>query len=187
MAFDPAPPVGLRVSTRRPTGGLPGRWRQGEFGEDDLADRAGFDAPVVGELGDDQQPASVPLVGGGHAQARQPFAARIARLDTDGGGREDQVDPEESVAQTAVQSMVEYVALEDIATGLRTWQLSIVPGLLQTPDYARALAVGNGSCVEVARNIPDTAAVRDSKRPTGPVLIIGPTAWDAFQADLRRP
>ncbi|MFF2007647.1 helix-turn-helix domain-containing protein [Streptomyces sp. NPDC058195] len=44
-----------------------------------------------------------------------------------------------------LQSMVEYVALEDIATTLRTWQASIVPGLLQTPDYARALAVGNGS------------------------------------------
>ncbi|MFE2937497.1 helix-turn-helix domain-containing protein [Streptomyces sp. NPDC059255] len=44
-----------------------------------------------------------------------------------------------------LQQMVEYVALEDIATRIRTWQLAIVPGLLQTPDYARALAVGNGS------------------------------------------
>ncbi|MFD0023106.1 helix-turn-helix domain-containing protein [Streptomyces sp. NPDC058382] len=44
-----------------------------------------------------------------------------------------------------LQAMAEYVALEDIATGVRTWQLAIVPGLLQTPDYARALAVGNGS------------------------------------------
>ncbi|WP_299529809.1 helix-turn-helix transcriptional regulator [uncultured Streptomyces sp.] len=44
-----------------------------------------------------------------------------------------------------LESMAEYVALEDIATALRTWQLAIVPGLLQTPDYARALAVGNGS------------------------------------------
>lgn len=43
-----------------------------------------------------------------------------------------------------LQSMVEYVALEDIATNIRTWQLAIIPGLLQTPDYARALAVGNG-------------------------------------------
>jgi transcriptional regulator with XRE-family HTH domain len=41
-------------------------------------------------------------------------------------------------------AMVEYVALEDIATSIRMWQLAIVPGLLQTPDYARALAVGNG-------------------------------------------
>jgi transcriptional regulator with XRE-family HTH domain len=43
-----------------------------------------------------------------------------------------------------LQAMAEYVALEDIATNIRMWQLAIVPGLLQTPDYARALAVGNG-------------------------------------------
>jgi transcriptional regulator with XRE-family HTH domain len=43
-----------------------------------------------------------------------------------------------------LQAMVEYVALEDIATNIRTWQLAVVPGLLQTADYARALAVGNG-------------------------------------------
>ncbi|MFE7276032.1 helix-turn-helix domain-containing protein [Streptomyces sp. NPDC057623] len=42
-------------------------------------------------------------------------------------------------------AMVEYVALEDIATSIRTWQLAFVPGLLQTPDYARAVAVGAGS------------------------------------------
>lgn len=44
----------------------------------------------------------------------------------------------------------------------------------------------NGECVEVARNIPRTVAVRDSKRPTGPVLLLAPAAWDAFQAGLRR-
>ncbi|MFJ2177015.1 MULTISPECIES: helix-turn-helix domain-containing protein [unclassified Streptomyces] len=42
-----------------------------------------------------------------------------------------------------LRALVEYVALEDIATGVRTWQGSFVPGLLQTPDYARSLAVGN--------------------------------------------
>ncbi|MFD7860830.1 helix-turn-helix domain-containing protein [Streptomyces sp. NPDC059783] len=42
-----------------------------------------------------------------------------------------------------LRSLVEYVALEDIATAIRTWQGAFVPGLLQTPDYARALAVGN--------------------------------------------
>ncbi|RPK94163.1 DUF397 domain-containing protein [Streptomyces sp. ADI98-10] len=41
-------------------------------------------------------------------------------------------------------------------------------------------------CVEVARNIPPTVAVRDSKRPGGPVLTLAPAAWDAFTADLRR-
>lgn len=42
-----------------------------------------------------------------------------------------------------LRSLVEYVALEDISTGVRTWQGAFVPGLLQTPDYARALAIGN--------------------------------------------
>ncbi|MEV5593338.1 helix-turn-helix transcriptional regulator [Streptomyces sp. NPDC052496] len=44
----------------------------------------------------------------------------------------------------ALRDMVEYVALEDVASGVRTWQQAIVPGLLQTADYARALAMGNG-------------------------------------------
>ncbi|MER5275364.1 DUF397 domain-containing protein [Streptomyces sp. NPDC002809] len=41
-------------------------------------------------------------------------------------------------------------------------------------------------CVEVARNIPGTVAVRDSKAPAGPVLLLAPTAWDAFQSGLRQ-
>jgi len=40
--------------------------------------------------------------------------------------------------------IAEYVSLEDIATGIRNWELAIIPGLLQTPDYARSVAVGNG-------------------------------------------
>jgi transcriptional regulator with XRE-family HTH domain len=46
-------------------------------------------------------------------------------------------------------SQAEYFALEEIATGMRTWQHSVVPGLLQTPDYARALAVGNGAWADL--------------------------------------
>ncbi|MEV6954131.1 helix-turn-helix transcriptional regulator [Streptomyces sp. NPDC051183] len=40
-------------------------------------------------------------------------------------------------------AMAEYIAMEDIASRVRTWQLSLVPGLLQTADYARALAVSD--------------------------------------------
>ncbi|TRV76460.1 DUF397 domain-containing protein [Streptomyces sp. 130] len=39
-------------------------------------------------------------------------------------------------------------------------------------------------CVEVARNVPGTVAVRDSKRAAGPVLVLTPTAWSAFRASL---
>ncbi|MCZ4121319.1 helix-turn-helix domain-containing protein [Streptomyces sp. H39-S7] len=47
-----------------------------------------------------------------------------------------------------LRSLVEYVALEDVATSVRTWQLAFVPGLFQTPDYARALAVGSAAWEE---------------------------------------
>ncbi|MFC9752506.1 DUF397 domain-containing protein [Streptomyces sp. NPDC056921] len=38
----------------------------------------------------------------------------------------------------------------------------------------------------MARNIPRTVAGRDSKRPDGPVIALGPAAWDGFQDGLVR-
>ncbi|RVU19294.1 DUF397 domain-containing protein [Streptomyces antnestii] len=44
-----------------------------------------------------------------------------------------------------------------------------------------------GECVEVARNIPGTVAVRDSKDADAdaPILRLTPTAWADFTASLR--
>jgi uncharacterized protein DUF397 len=40
---------------------------------------------------------------------------------------------------------------------------------------------GNGGdCVEVADNLPDVVAVRDSKDPTGPALVFNQREWRAF-------
>ena len=39
-------------------------------------------------------------------------------------------------------------------------------------------------CVEVARNVPGTIAVRDSKDMNGPVLRLNPTAWATFAGGL---
>ncbi len=45
---------------------------------------------------------------------------------------------------------------------------------------------GNGgTCVEVARNLPNVVAVRDSKNPDGPALIISRDEWASFTARLR--
>ncbi|MEQ4610588.1 DUF397 domain-containing protein [Streptomyces bacillaris] len=44
----------------------------------------------------------------------------------------------------------------------------------------------NGECVEIARDVPRTVAVRDSKCPGGPVVTVAPAAWGTFTADLRR-
>ncbi|MFJ8161836.1 helix-turn-helix domain-containing protein [Streptomyces sp. NPDC096136] len=45
----------------------------------------------------------------------------------------------------SVGNLAEYVAMEDVATRIRTWQLALVPGLLQTADYIRALGVSSDS------------------------------------------
>lgn len=42
-----------------------------------------------------------------------------------------------------------------------------------------------GNCVEVARNLPGIVAVRDSKNPDGPALIISRDEWAGFTARLR--
>lgn len=39
-------------------------------------------------------------------------------------------------------------------------------------------------CVEVARNVPGTVAIRDSKDPQGPILTFTPEVWRAFAARL---
>ena len=38
----------------------------------------------------------------------------------------------------------------------------------------------NGNCVEVADNLPDVIAVRDSKDPAGGTLRFDPADWKAF-------
>ena len=42
-----------------------------------------------------------------------------------------------------------------------------------------------GNCVEVARNLPAIVAVRDSKDPSGPVLIVSRNDWASFITRLR--
>ncbi|MGW1804111.1 DUF397 domain-containing protein [Streptomyces sp. NPDC002078] len=42
-----------------------------------------------------------------------------------------------------------------------------------------------GNCVEVAPNIPGCIPVRDSKTPSGPVLLLTPTAWTPFITALK--
>ncbi len=45
---------------------------------------------------------------------------------------------------------------------------------------------GNGGqCVEVARNLPDVVAVRDSKNSEGPALVFTPQEWRAFLDGVR--
>lgn len=59
------------------------------------------------------------------------------------------------------------------------------------PDLSRAAwrkssySGGNGNCVEVARNLPAVVAVRDSKNPLGPRLVLACEEWREFTARVR--
>lgn len=44
---------------------------------------------------------------------------------------------------------------------------------------------GGQDCVEVARNLPGTVAVRDSKNPAGPALLFSPASWRVFAAGVK--
>jgi Domain of unknown function (DUF397) len=46
-------------------------------------------------------------------------------------------------------------------------------------------SANGGACVDVAGNLPDIVAVRDSKDPDGPALIFSPADWSAFIASLK--
>lgn len=41
-----------------------------------------------------------------------------------------------------------------------------------------------GNCLEIAGNLPGVVALRDSKDPGGPVLVVSPAAFRAFTGSL---
>jgi hypothetical protein len=59
------------------------------------------------------------------------------------------------------------------------------------PDRSRALwhkssySNGQANCVEVATNLPGLVAIRDSKHPDGPELVVTAAGWRAFVASTR--
>lgn len=44
---------------------------------------------------------------------------------------------------------------------------------------------GNGGCVEIAANLADVVAIRDSKRPEDGAHVVEATAFAAFLADVK--
>ena len=58
---------------------------------------------------------------------------------------------------------------------------------LTRADWRKSSRSGDngGNCVEVARNLPGIVAIRDSKNPHGPVLIVSRDEWASFITGLR--
>ncbi|MFX4291496.1 DUF397 domain-containing protein [Streptomyces bohaiensis] len=61
----------------------------------------------------------------------------------------------------------------------------VVWSLPQSAWWRSSHTASNGNCVEVAR-IPDSVAIRDSKRPGGGVALVPCRAWAGFVAAVAR-
>ena len=56
---------------------------------------------------------------------------------------------------------------------------------LTSATWRKSSRSGNvGNCVEVATNLADVVAVRDSKDTPGPVLTFAPAQWATFTTQL---
>ncbi|WP_084487797.1 MULTISPECIES: DUF397 domain-containing protein [Nocardia] len=51
--------------------------------------------------------------------------------------------------------------------------------------FKSSRSTASRDCVEVAHLARSEVGVRDSKNPTGPALVFGPTAWDDFTSAVR--
>ena len=58
-------------------------------------------------------------------------------------------------------------------------------GLLGAQWRKSSYSSANAACVEVAQNLPGIVAVRDSKNPDGPQLIISTADWQTFLSGVR--
>ncbi|MEO3810201.1 DUF397 domain-containing protein [Sphaerisporangium sp. B11E5] len=58
---------------------------------------------------------------------------------------------------------------------------------LSTAQWRKSSYSGNsgGNCLEAACNFPGLVAVRDSKNPSGPVLVFTSHEWDAFTGAMK--
>jgi hypothetical protein len=63
-------------------------------------------------------------------------------------------------------------AIHDLDSSRATWRTSTYSG-------------NGGNCVEVANNLPAVIAVRDSKNPSGPRLVLASEEWRRFTARVR--
>ncbi|XUL88147.1 DUF397 domain-containing protein [Streptomyces galilaeus] len=53
--------------------------------------------------------------------------------------------------------------------------------------FKSSYSVSGQNCIEAAHLTPTAMAVRDSKSPAGPALLLPATAWAPFLSHLREP
>jgi Domain of unknown function (DUF5753)/Helix-turn-helix domain len=88
--------------------------------------------------------------------------------------------------ESALGSMHEYVTLESVATTVRTWQPAFIPGLLQTPDYVRAIRLDhrNGQLDDGDESFVRSRIRRQSRLTEGSPLALHTLVYEAALRSL---
>jgi hypothetical protein len=60
------------------------------------------------------------------------------------------------------------------------------PELICSPWVKSSYSDTGANCVEIARTVSGGIAVRDSKNPSGPVLMVGAAEWEEFVQRVKR-
>lgn len=78
-------------------------------------------------------------------------------------------------------TQVEYIAMEDAAVRIRQWQVALVPGLFQTPEYTRALGIASlaGEDLDWIEDVVTGRAKRQQRLYDDTPLRIHAVIWEA--------
>ncbi|MFJ2215070.1 helix-turn-helix domain-containing protein [Streptomyces sp. NPDC101062] len=105
----------------------------------------------------------------------------LARRDRDRRKVKGWWDDEQSVA-----AQVEYISTEDAALSIRQWQMALIPGLFQTPEYVRAMGVADLSWDDMDRieEVVATRLKRQARLHAEDPLHIHAVIWEAALRQL---
>ncbi|WP_329065756.1 helix-turn-helix domain-containing protein [Streptomyces sp. NBC_01429] len=83
-------------------------------------------------------------------------------------------------------TQVEFIATEDAALSIRQWQMALIPGLFQTPEYVRAMGVADLSWDDMDRieDVVATRLKRQARLHSDEPLQIHAVIWEAALRQL---
>lgn len=85
-----------------------------------------------------------------------------------------------------VKTQVEYIVMEDAALRIRQWQLALIPGLLQTPEYTRAMCVADMTWDDIDRieDVVEARTKRQARLYGDEPLMLHAVIWEAALRQL---
>ncbi|MET7509524.1 helix-turn-helix transcriptional regulator [Streptomyces albidoflavus] len=120
---------------------------------------------------------------------RPPTQQLAARCDQALGARGRLVSQSQAVRHTAlIEGFPQYIGYEERAIELRLYEVGVIPGLLQTPEYAAAIGDSAVKRGVVTREQADERTALIARRQAGLVRIPPPLIFVVLdESCLRRP